>query len=253
MSLLSAHSCHKSQHAWHAWYTGHSGQQIARSVGSEGARLSDGVLPWHLQCGSRPESGLIWSPTSACWPHLDVSNVPTSVQKMSQLQTWTENRKIDWKCAILPDALPQHARLSITSMCSPASSLPPSVYPWRGETLTELMLINMDWDSIASGSCCCSWFHQASSPSPTRWSKQIMLWGISRFLQQSHHAVLVINQMWCADMGADSDLQNDFVDSVFDLWSVSQELLSERLWNKKLWPSEIQNSILRINLHLYDV
>lgn len=168
-------------------------------------------------------SGLIWSPTSACWPHLCVSNVPTSVQKMSQLQTWTEKRKMDWQCAISPDALPQHARLTSTSMCPTASALPPHVYPRRGETLTELMLINTDWDSIASGSCCCSWFHQASSPSPPRWSKQIILWGISRFLQQSHRAVLAIDQMWYVDMGDDSDLQHGFVDSVFDLClSVSQ-------------------------------
>lgn len=79
--LYSAHSCHKSRHAWHACYSGRSGQQISQSVGSQGARLSSGVLPWHLQCGSRPESGLMWSPTSACWPRWCVSNVPTSVQK----------------------------------------------------------------------------------------------------------------------------------------------------------------------------
>ncbi len=40
-----------------------------------------------------------------------------------------KKKKINWLCAILPDASPQHARLSISSMCSTASALPPSVYP----------------------------------------------------------------------------------------------------------------------------
>lgn len=44
---------------------------------------------------------------------------------ISQLQTRTKKkRKLDWPRAILPDALLQHARLSITSMCSTASALP---------------------------------------------------------------------------------------------------------------------------------
>lgn len=41
----------------------------------------------------------------------------------SQTQTWSKKQKMDWPCAILPDALPQHARLGITSICSTASAL----------------------------------------------------------------------------------------------------------------------------------
>lgn len=44
-------------------------------------------------------------------------------KNMSQLGR--KKRKINWPCAILPDAVPQYSRLSITSVCSTASALPP--------------------------------------------------------------------------------------------------------------------------------
>lgn len=127
MSLLSVHSCHKSQHAWHAWYTGRSGQQIAWSVGSEGARQSDGVLPGHRQFGSRPQSGMIWSPTSVCWPHLRVSNVPTSAQKHESASNMGSNRETSTGSMPSFQMLCHRMLGSVSPRCAPLLQLCPSL------------------------------------------------------------------------------------------------------------------------------
>lgn len=58
-----------------------------------------------------------------CWPRLCVCDVPTSVEK-HVLASKMGKEKDEWHCAILPDALPQRAMLSIISMClaAPACS-----------------------------------------------------------------------------------------------------------------------------------
>lgn len=149
MSVLSAHSCHKSLHAWHAQCTGSSGQQIVWLVGSGGIRQIHGVLLGTDSLIWDPYQDWVFLPSSACRPHLSASNVPTSVQKHESASNMASDRET------LTGWVPP-SRCSATVcwchwMCSPAATLPLSVYPWWGAVLTELMLIIMDWDSAASG------------------------------------------------------------------------------------------------------
>lgn len=112
MSLLRARSCHKSQRAWPAWCTGRSGcsgQQIARSVRSEGAHLSD---ERSLGVSDLADSVPLTPPY--VFQHL--------YRNVSQLQTRRKRGKTAWPCAILPDALlssvsPQRAPL--LQLCLP--------------------------------------------------------------------------------------------------------------------------------------
>lgn len=81
----------------------------------------------HLSATRAPSAPPIWhqGPFGPLLLLVDLSwhiNICTETW-VSQLQTCIKKEKMDWPCAILPDALPQHAGLTIISACCTASSL----------------------------------------------------------------------------------------------------------------------------------
>lgn len=131
-------------HAWHTAYA--QAHTLSGRLGpSEPLSVKERSL-----CTSSVAGGQDWDWYSHCWPLLCDWDVPTSVQEHESALNMGKEK--DGLAHCHPSrCFATASRLSIMLMCLAAPARPLSVDPWWGETLTELMPINMDWDSIASG------------------------------------------------------------------------------------------------------